>query len=73
MNSFALITAIALAADFSLAAASIARARMLKACASRWRRLQPSPSPPVSSLRASRRIHRLSRQALPRYPFAQFG
>lgn len=30
MNSFALITAIALAADFSLAAASIARARMLK-------------------------------------------
>ena len=31
MNSFALITAIALAADFSLAAASIARARMVKA------------------------------------------
>ncbi len=31
MNSFALITAIALAADFSLAAASITRARMLKA------------------------------------------
>lgn len=30
MNSFALITAIALAADFSLAAVSIARARMLK-------------------------------------------
>lgn len=31
MNSFALITAITLAADFSLAAASIAGARMLKA------------------------------------------
>jgi hypothetical protein len=31
MNSYALITAITLAADFSLAAASIARARMLKA------------------------------------------
>lgn len=31
MNSFALITAIALAADFSLAAASIARARIMKA------------------------------------------
>ena len=31
MNSFALITAIALAADFSPAAASIARARMVKA------------------------------------------
>jgi hypothetical protein len=31
MNSFALITAIALAADFSVATASIARARMLKA------------------------------------------
>jgi hypothetical protein len=31
MNSFALITAITLAADFSLAAASIARARMVKA------------------------------------------
>ncbi len=31
MNSLALITAITLAADFSLAAASIARARMLKA------------------------------------------
>jgi hypothetical protein len=30
MNSFALITAITLAADFSLAAASIARARMVK-------------------------------------------
>jgi hypothetical protein len=30
MNSFALITAIALAADFNLAAASIARVRMLK-------------------------------------------
>jgi hypothetical protein len=31
MNSFALFTAITLAADFSLAAASIARVRMLKA------------------------------------------
>ena len=31
MNSFALITAIALAADFSLAATSIARARIMKA------------------------------------------
>ena len=31
MNSYALITAITLAADFSLAAALIARARMLKA------------------------------------------
>ena len=31
MNSFALITAIALAADFSLAAASIARAKIMKA------------------------------------------
>ena len=31
MNSFALITAITLAADFSFAAASIARARMVKA------------------------------------------
>jgi hypothetical protein len=31
MNNFALIAAVALAADFSLAAASIARARLLKA------------------------------------------
>ena len=73
MNSFALITAIALAADFSLAATSIARARMLKTLRKSLAALAAFAIATsfIASLR--RRIHRPSRQALPRDAFAQFG
>ena len=74
MNSFALITAIALAADFSLAAASIAGARMLKTLRKSLTALAAfaiATSFIASSFAGVFTVH--SRQALPRDAFAQFG
>ena len=66
MNSYALITAITLAADFSLAALSIAR-RMLKALRKSLTALAAfAIATQFHRLELRRRIHRPPREALPR-------